>query len=237
MSHHEAADQPGGDSPRGVPDVVVLTPLRLEGDPEGTREVLSQEVRGARLERAIVLHQHLEGVRAGCAGELPLLRLAPRDRGHRHPPLHERSVDAEHALRLFFSLLGGRVRRVTLLPEELRGPEEGPGAHLPAHHVAPLVHHGGLRGEPLHVLGLLRQQALGDEHREVGVLVARLLEHIVERALDELPDGVPVRADHHAPTNGRVVGELRLQHDLVVPGREVLLSRGQSALFRHPSMV
>ena len=48
--------------------------------------------------------------------------------------------------------------------------------------------HRQLRGEALHVLGLLLQEALGDEQREVGVLVPGGLEHPVQHALDVLPD-------------------------------------------------
>ena len=47
--------------------------------------------------------------------------------------------------------------------------------------------------EPLDVLRLLVQEALGNEQREVRVLVARRLEHVVERALHPLPDAVAVR--------------------------------------------
>jgi hypothetical protein len=49
---------------------------------------------------------------------------------------------------------------------------------------------GALHREALDVLGLLREEALGDEQREVGVDVAGRLEAAVEVALDRLPDGV-----------------------------------------------
>ena len=48
--------------------------------------------------------------------------------------------------------------------------------------------HGAFLGEPLDVLGLLLEVAQRDEEREVGVVVARVLEHPVEHALHVLPE-------------------------------------------------
>ena len=79
----------------------------------------------------------------------------------------------------------------------------------------------------------LVQEALGNEQREVRVLVARLLEHVVERALHALPDAVAVRANDHAAAHGRVVGELGAEHDFVVPGAEVVRARGELLLVCH----
>jgi hypothetical protein len=59
-----------------------------------------------------------------------------------------------------------------------------------------------LRRESLDVLGLLVQEALGNEKREVGVLVSRRLEHVVQGALHPFPDAVAVRADDPASANG-----------------------------------
>ena len=84
---------------------------------------------------------------------------------------------------------------------------------------------GDLRREPLDVLGLAHQQALGNEQRKVRVDVAGRLEPAVERLLDQLPDGVAVRPDHHAALDGRVVGQLRAPDDVEVPAREVLRLR------------
>ena len=75
--------------------------------------------------------------------------------------------------------------------------------------------------KPSTCCGFLVQEALGNEQREVRVLVARRLEHVVERALHPLPDAVAVRANDHAAAHGRVVRELGAQHDFVVPGAEV----------------
>ena len=88
--------------------------------------------------------------------------------------------------------------------------------------------------EPLDVLRLPAQEALGDEEREIGVLVAGVLEHLVQRALHLLPDGVAVRPDDHAPAHRAVVRQLGLGYQLVVPGAEIGCPRGQRLRFRHP---
>ena len=82
--------------------------------------------------------------------------------------------------------------------------------------------HRELGREALDVLGLLLQEALRDEQREVGVLVAGRLEAVVELALDLLPDGVAVRLDDHAALDdlGRL-GQVALADDVLVPGREI----------------
>src|SRR5438552_7604613 len=79
-----------------------------------------------------------------------------------------------------------------------------------------------LRRKALNVLGLFVQQRLRDEEREVRVDVAGLLEFGVERLLNQLPDRVAVRPDHHATLDRRIVGELRAPDDIQVPAREVL---------------
>ena len=63
-------------------------------------------------------------------------------------------------------------------------------------------HDGALLREALHVLGFLLEIRERDEEREVGVLVAGLLEHPVEDALHPLPDGVAMGLDHHAAAHG-----------------------------------
>jgi hypothetical protein len=80
---------------------------------------------------------------------------------------------------------------------------------------------GHLRREALDVLGLLHQQLLRDEEREVPVLVPAGLDHVVEDALDRLPHGEAVRADQHAAAHGRVVGQLGLADHVGVPAVDV----------------
>src|SRR2546422_9847669 len=72
-----------------------------------------------------------------------------------------------------------------------------------------------------HVLGLAREEALGDEQREVGVLVPRRLEHRVQGALHQLPHAVAEGPDDHAAADRRVIGQLRLLDDVGIPLAEV----------------
>ena len=83
-------------------------------------------------------------------------------------------------------------------------------------------HPGHLGREALDVLGLLLQEALGDEQREIGVDVAGGLDPAVQEPLDVLPDGVAVRADDHHPLHRGVVGQLGLLDDLEVPAGKIL---------------
>ena len=52
------------------------------------------------------------------------------------------------------------------------------------------------------VLGLLVQETLRDEQREVRVLVPGGLEHGVELLLHALPDPITARPDDHAAADG-----------------------------------
>ena len=109
-----------------------------------------------------------------------------------------------------------------------------PGVGIDHHALAfgivfqPVVrHYGALLGEAFDVVRLLREEGLGDEEREVGVLVARLLEHPVQNGLHLLPDGITVGFDDHAAADGRVLGQAGLHDQIVVPLRVVLLGFGQ----------
>jgi hypothetical protein len=66
------------------------------------------------------------------------------------------------------------------------------------------------------------QQALGNEEREVRVDVTGRFEAFVERLLNQLPDRVAVRPNHHTALDGRIVGELGAAHDVQIPLREIL---------------
>src|SRR5438034_3247867 len=71
-------------------------------------------------------------------------------------------------------------------------------------------------------LGLLREKALRDEQREIGVLVAGRPEHVVQGALHQLPNAITVGSDHHAAAHRRVIRQLGLHDDVVVPLSEIL---------------
>ena len=95
----------------------------------------------AALQSLAVLHHGFDGVSVQRAGEALRLALHALHHGHGHPLFGEVGVHVEHLLRLGLGLLARGVSRVAFLPKELRRAQEGPCAHLPAHHVAPLVAH------------------------------------------------------------------------------------------------
>ena len=265
MGHHQRADQPGRDTPGGRPDILPRAFAGLILHLERPGEVLAQVVRGPALQGLAVLHQRLDGVGAQRPRELLAVGLDPGVDGDRHLLLGEAAVDLQDEQRLLLGLRLRGVRRVTLLPEELRGAQEQPGTHLPAHHVRPLIDqdrqvaigadplgvhgvdnrlrggadderllqllaatvrdHGEFGSEPRHVLGFLMQERLGDEQREIGVLVSGLLEPRVQLALHRLPHGVSERADDHAALDGGVVGHLGLRDHVGVPARVILFPR------------
>ena len=230
---------------------------------ECLREILTEVVGRPALQRLAVLHERLDAVGADRARELLAVALDSRVDRDRHLLLRETPVDLQDLQRLILGLRLGGVRRVSLLPEELRGAQEQSRAHLPADDVRPLVHqhrHVAVRSDPLgghgvddrlrsrpddqrlfqllaaavshhgelgresgDVLGLLVQEGLRDEEREVGVLVPALLEARVELPLHRLPHRVPQRADHHAPLDRRVVRHLGLGDYVGVPAGVVVL--------------
>ena len=61
-----------------------------------------------------------------------------------------------------------------------------------------------------------------------------LLEHVVERALHQLPNGVAMRLDDHTTAHGRVIRELCLNDKLVVPLAKILSLRGNPVVAAHP---
>src|ERR1039457_65343 len=94
-------------------------------------------------------------------------------------------------------------------------------------------HPGDLGVEPLDVVRLLLEVRLRDEQREVHVLVAGTLDHVVERALDVLPQGEAVGSDHHAAAHRRVVGELGPTDHIRVPAIEIVALRGDPLFVGH----
>ena len=139
VRHDDAADEPRRDAPRRAPHVLHRLVARLERDVERLREVLSEVVRRAGLQRAAVAHQRLDRVGADGAGELLALALLALDDRHREHRLAERRVEVEDHQRLGFGLFRRLVRRVPFLPEELGRAQERPRDLLPAHDVGPLV--------------------------------------------------------------------------------------------------
>ena len=87
---------------------------------------------------------------------------------------------------------------------------------------------GALRREALHMILLLLQQALRDEHGKVYVLVAGGFKLPVQLVLHVLPDGVAVGAvDEHSLDAG-VVDQLRFSAHVCEPLCKVYISGGDS---------
>ena len=85
---------------------------------------------------------------------------------------------------------------------------------------------GALGGEALHMVLLLLEQGLGNQHGEVYVFVPGLLKAPVQLALYVLPNGVAVGAVNEHALDGAVVDELRFLADVGVPLGEILVPGG-----------
>src|SRR6266540_2103191 len=81
---------------------------------------------------------------------------------------------------------------------------------------------GDLLRESLDVLGFLGQEAHWNEQREVRIAVAAGAEHVIERALHQLPNPIAMWPDDHAATHRRIIRHLGLRNDVSVPLAEVL---------------
>ena len=103
------------------------------------REILAEEMAGARLQRLAILHHRLDGERLLGARKALARGLLALDDRHREPVFREPGIDVEHAQRFLDRLVACRVRRVALLPKELRGAQEQPRPHFPADDVRPLI--------------------------------------------------------------------------------------------------
>lgn len=85
---------------------------------------------------------------------------------------------------------------------------------------------GALGGKALHMVLLLLEQALGDEHGHGDVLVSVTLEHSVQLVLNVFPDGVAVRAHNEAALDTGVVHQLSLGAHIGEPLGEIYLHVG-----------
>ena len=122
--------------------------------------------------------------------------------------------------------LGSRAHDERLF--ELAGGDElTVGAHLEAR----VGDHCTLFGEAINVGGFLLNVADRNEEREVGVYVTGLLEHLIEVAVNILPEGVAPRLNHHATADWAVFGQVGMLDYLEVPLRIVFLAgRGDGGL-------
>ena len=143
VRHDHGADQARRHAPRRGPRVLQRLVAALELDLERLGEVLSEVVRGARLQRAAIAHQRFDRIGLRRAGELFALALLAVDHRHGEHLLADLLVERENLHRLFLRLFGGLVRGVAFLPEELGRAQERPRHLFPAHDVRPLVDQHG----------------------------------------------------------------------------------------------
>ena len=162
MGHDDGADQTGGDTPRGLVDVLLLIVLIGELNVESLGEAVTEVVGGTGLQCLTVVHQSLDAVGSLGTGELVALGLATLDNGHSQILLTELGVDVQHLLGLDDGLLGGGVDGVTLLPQELTGAQERTGGLFPTYHADPLVVQLGQVAVGMDDIGeVLAEQGLG----------------------------------------------------------------------------
>ena len=139
VRHNERAHQTGGNAPRSRPNVFELAFPAGELHVERLGEVLRKEMGGSALKRLAVLHQRLDRQRVLGSRETLAVALVTDDHRQAHPLFGELRIHADHFFRLGQRLLLGFVGRVPLLPQKFGRAQEKPRAHLPAHHVGPLV--------------------------------------------------------------------------------------------------
>ena len=102
-------------------------------------KVLAEVVAGAGLQGLAISHHRFDGVGLDRSGKLLTLRLFTLDHRKSHVVFGEAGVDLEHAQGFLVGLFLRGVGGMTLLPQELRGPQEETGSHLPTHDIGPLI--------------------------------------------------------------------------------------------------
>ena len=74
-----------------------------------------------------------------------------------------------------------------------------------------------LLSKALNVLSLTTKERLRDKKREICILHTSLLEHLIQLLLHLLPDSIAVRFDYHTTTYCRLLCEISLHHEIIVP--------------------
>ena len=67
------------------------------------------------------------------------------------------------------------------------------------------------------MLGLAAKEGFRDEKREIGVLDAGFFEHPIQNTLHFFPNRITVGLDYHATPHGRLLGQIGLHNEVVVP--------------------
>ena len=86
---------------------------------------------------------------------------------------------------------------------------------------------GTFLGKSFHMFCLAAEEGFRDEQGEIGIDMARFLEHVIQLALHFLPDGISVGLYHHTAAYGGLFGQVGFHHQFVVPLRVVLATLGK----------
>src|SRR5215216_368956 len=130
-------------TPRGLVGIDSFLLLIEERDVEGPGEILAEVVAGGCLQGPSIPHQTLTSVGLDRPSKPLGGALHAGEDGEGQYLVEDVLIDAQHPQGLFASFFGGGVDGVALLPEKLRGAQEGAGHLLPTQDVAPLVNEDG----------------------------------------------------------------------------------------------
>ena len=109
------------------------------------------------------------------------------------------------------------------------------GGHQPAAggRFEPMMrHHGAFLGESLDVGRLFFQVTQRNEERKIGVLMARVFEHLVQHSLHVFPDGIAPRLDDHAAADRRILGQIGPFDGLLIPLGIIFFTGRRDRVFR-----
>ena len=139
MCHDECTHEACTYAPAGCPRIFRFVLLVEELHVESLSEVLSQEMAGAALQSFSVLHHGLYGVGIQSSGKALGLALHTLYHGHGHVLLCKGGIHLQHLLGALLSFLPCGMGSMSFLPQEFAGAQKQSCAHLPPHHVTPLV--------------------------------------------------------------------------------------------------
>ena len=168
VGHDERTHKARAHAPARGPSVVGLIVLIDKLHIEGTAEVLPEEVARAALQGLAVLHHGFNSIGVERTGKAFRFALHAAHHGNGEHIACKVGINVEHLAGTLFCLLARGMGGVAFLPQELAGTQEEAGAHLPAHHVAPLVaEHGQVapRMNPLAVSVPNRRFARGADYQ------------------------------------------------------------------------
>ncbi len=94
-------------------------------------------------------------------------------------------------------------------------------------------YYGALFGKTFYVFGLAAEERFGYEKGEIGVLHTGSLEHLVKCVLHLLPDGIAIGLYNHTSAHSRLLCEVCLHYEFIVPARIILAALGEIFEFCH----